>query len=118
MKIDLFLPTNSLPAYIARLSTYSLTLALLAITKTPIQQQIKPLAGLGMTASSSVALVAIKRNRDRESIQKLETDMRLGIEADRLTAIETLESEKIRERLTIELQNSNARVAEFGIDDR
>ena len=113
MKIDFFLPADSLPACIARLSTYSLMLALLAITKTPIQQLIKPLAGLGMTVSSSVALVAIKRNRDRESIQKLETDMRLGIEADRLTAIETLESEKIREQLTVELKNSQIRLSEW-----
>lgn len=113
VKIDLFLPADNLPAYIARLSTYSLTLTLLAITKTPIQQLIKPLVGLGITASSSVALVAIKRNRDSESIQKLETDMRLGIEADRLTAIETLESEKIRERLTIELKNSQSRLSEW-----
>ena len=106
-------PKQSLNAYAARLTCYSLALAVAVIAKTPIQEIIKPIAGFGMGVSSVTAIFATLKNRDNDAVNKLEREAERNLAADRITALETVESERIRERLTVELKNSQARVSEW-----
>jgi hypothetical protein len=66
-----------------------------------------------MGVSSTVALAALDKNRGNAAVAQLETKMRYGLAADKLTAFETVEAERIRENLTVELKNSQSRVAEW-----
>ena len=109
----LIFPKHSLNAYGVRLTCYSLALAVAAITKSPIQEIIKPIAGFGMGVSSTIAIFASQKNRYNNAVDELENEVMLNLAADRVTATETIESERIRERLTVELKNSQARVSEW-----
>ena len=104
---------ENLSAYATRLTLYSITLAVLTITKTPNQRLIKPISGMGISIASTVAIIARLKNRDNEVMAQLETDAKLGLAADRITALETIEAERIREKLTVELKNSQTRLSEW-----
>ena len=111
-KMTVLFPEN-LSAYATRLTLYSVMLAMLTITKTPNQRLIKPISGMGIGISSTVAILARRKNRDNEAMAQLETEAQLGLAADRITALETIEAERIREKLTVELKNSQTRLSEW-----
>lgn len=107
------LPETSLKAYAVRLTCYSIALAVAVIAESPCREKIKPIAGFGMGVSSTIAIFATLKNRQNDAVSQLEDEAKLNLAADRITALETIEGERIRERLTVELKNSQARVSEW-----
>jgi hypothetical protein len=104
---------EKLGEYAARLTGYSVILAAITLVDSPHQKLTKLVGGVGMGVSSTVALAALDKNRGNAAVAQLETKMRYGLAADELTAIETVETERIRENLTVELKNSHARLSEW-----
>jgi hypothetical protein len=106
-------PQKKLGKYAVRLTCYSVILAAITLVDSPHQKLTKLVGGVGMGVSSTVALAALDKNRGNAAVAQLETKMRYGLAADKLTAFETVEAERIRENLTVELKNSQSRVAEW-----
>ena len=104
---------EDLSGYAVRLTCYSIILAILTIAKTSNRDLIKSVSGLGIGLSSTTAVLALRKNQDDDAIVQLETDAKMALAADRITALETIEAERIREHLTVELHNSQTRLSEW-----
>jgi hypothetical protein len=74
------------------------------------------LASLGASMTSIEAYRRSLKDRDNKLYERLQQEANDNLVADLLTAIETTETSKIKERLKVQQANSRARVAEFEVE--
>lgn len=93
----------------------SLTISCIAVLpKLPNKQNTIPLASLGASISAIAAYCRCQKDKDTQVYKKLQQTSNDNLVADLVSAIELTESRKIKEKLTIDIKNSQARLSEWG----
>lgn len=101
---------------ISRLLIFSASLTVGGVAllpKLPNQIITIPLASLGASVSAIAAYCRCQQDKDSQVYKKLQQTSNDNLVADLVSAIELAESKKIKEKLAIDIKNSQARLSEW-----